>query len=190
MPNPVTPRYPRHSQRALAEVLGAGEAGELGAVAADADGSILGRIASIQEQIALLGNIQVAIKNQAIDDSDDLFDVDVGNVKIWALYATCEVDGDQSPVISLLLDADDGVNVVLATGANIAAVNTDDTITITNSVVAINDAGAAAITMAPFECKPGVIESVKDSGTSGAAVLKWHCVWSPLVTGATVAAAA
>lgn len=135
------------------------------------------------------GTVAVAIKNQAVDDSDDLFDVE-GTVFVFALYATCEVDGDESPVISLLLDADDGVNIVLATGIDIAAINTDDTLQPTGTALAINDAGAAVISNPAFVCKPGVIESVKDSGTSGAAVLKWHCVWAPLTSGATVAAAA
>ncbi len=130
--------------------------------------------------------VQVAVKNQALDDTDDLFDVNTGSVIVYALYATCEVDGDQSPVVSLLLDADDAVNVVLATGIDIAAVNTDDTITITGGAIAINNAGADTAIMLPMVMKAGVIESVLDSGTSGAAVLKWHCVWAPLDSGATV----
>lgn len=130
--------------------------------------------------------IQVAIKNAALDDTDDLFDVNTGSVIVYALYATCEVDGDQSPVVSLLLDADDTVNVVLATGINIAAVNTVDTITITGGALAINATGADTAIMLPVVMKAGVIESVLDSGTSGAGVLKWHCVWAPLDNGATV----
>ena len=136
------------------------------------------------------GIAQVAIKNQALDDTDDLFDINTGRVLCHALYATCEVDGTGSPVVSLLLDADDGVNEVLATGLNIAAVNTDDTITITNGAVAINDAGADTAVMSPIVLKAGVVESVLDSGTSGNGVLKWHLVWTPLDAGATVTDAA
>ena len=130
--------------------------------------------------------IQVAVKNAALDDTDDLFDVNTGSVIVYALYATCEVDGTASPVVSLLLDADDTVNVVLATGTDIAAVNVADTITITNGAIAINATGADTAVMLPVIIKAGVIESVLDSGSSGAGVLKWHCVWAPLDSGATV----
>ena len=134
--------------------------------------------------------VQVAVKNAALDDTDDLFDVNVGNCIVYALYATCEVDGDQSPVISLQLDADTGSDVVLATGINTSAVNTTDTITITNGALAINAPGAATAVMDPIVVRAGVIESVKDSGTSGAGVYMWHCVWAPLDVGATITEAA
>ncbi len=145
-------------------------------------------IAGNSTDMPLIGQsyIQVAVKNQAIDDADDLFDVNTGSVIVYALYATCEVDGTGSPVISLLLDVDTGTDVVLATGIDIAAVNVDDTLTITNGAIAINDAGADTAIMLPMIMKAGVIESVKDSGTSGNAVLKWHCVWAPIDNGATV----
>lgn len=129
---------------------------------------------------------QVAVKNAALDDADDLFDVNAGSVIVYALYATCEVDGTASPVVSLLLDADTGANVVLATGINISAVNTVDTITITGGALAINATGADTAIMLPIVVKAGVIESVLDSGSSGSGVLKWHCVWAPLDNGATV----
>jgi hypothetical protein len=134
--------------------------------------------------------IQVAVKNAAPDDTDDLFDINTGSVIVYALYATCEVDGDQSPVISLLLDADDTADVVLATGIDLATVNAADTITITDGALAINATGVDTAVMLPIVVKAGVIESVKDSGTSGAGVYKWHCVWAPLDNGATVTDAA
>lgn len=130
--------------------------------------------------------IQVAIKNGATDDTDDLFDVTNGNCFVYALYATCEVDGDQSPVISLLLDADTGSNEVLATGINTSAVNAADTMTITSGAIAINASGSATAVMDPIVVRPGVIETVKDSGTSGAGVYKWHCVWAPIDVGAVI----
>jgi len=134
--------------------------------------------------------VQVAIKNQALDAADDLFDINTGNVICYALYATCEVDGTGTPVISLQLDADTGSDEVLATGIDIAAVNVDDTITITNGAIAINDAGADTAVMSPIILRPGVVESVLDSGSSGNGVLKWHLVWAPLDSGATVTDAA
>lgn len=148
-------------------------------------------IAGNSTDIPLIGQsyIQVAVKNQALDDADDLFDVNTGSVIVYALYATCEVDGTASPTVSLLLDADTGSDVVLATGIDIAAVNVDDTITITNGAIAINVNGAATAVMLPMVMKAGVIETILDSGSSGAGVLKWHCVWAPLDNGATVSEA-
>lgn len=144
-------------------------------------------IAGNSTDIPLIGQsyVQVAIKNQAADDGDDLFDVTGGSVIVYALYATCEFDGTQSPVLSLLLDA--AVDVVLATGTDTAAVNVDDTITITNGALIINNAGADTAVMLPMVVKTGVIETIKDTGTQGDGVLKWHCVWAPLDNGATVA---
>lgn len=141
---------------------------------------------SIEMPLVGQGYIQVAVKNAALDDTDNLFDIDAGSVIVYALYATCEVDGTASPVVSLLLDADDLVNVVLATGIDIAAVNVADTITITGGALAINATGADTAIMLPVIMKAGVIESVLDSGSSGSGVLKWHCVWAPLDSGATV----
>ncbi len=146
-------------------------------------------IAGNSTDMPLIGQsyIQVAVKNAALDDADDLFDVTVGSVIVYALYATCEVDGTASPVVSLLLDA--AVDVVLATGINISAVNTTDTITITNGALAINAPAAATAVMLPMVIKVGVIESILDSGSSGAGVLMWHCIWAPLDDGALVAEA-
>lgn len=131
--------------------------------------------------------VQVAIRNTVIDDATDvIFDINVGNVIVYAIYATCEVDGTGSPVISLLENVDTGTDEVIATGLNLAAVNVADTVTVTNGALAINASGVDTAVMNPIILRPGTIDMVLDSGTPGALVLKWHIVWAPLDVGATI----
>ncbi len=131
--------------------------------------------------------IEMAIRNAVADDGTDvLFTIAGGSVRIYALYATVEVDGDQSPVFSLLSNVDTGSDIVLATGINLSAANTVDTITITGGALAINVAGADTAIMTPIVVRAGTIDFVKDSGTSGALITKWHAAWAPIDVGATL----
>lgn len=131
--------------------------------------------------------VQVAIRNTVVDDATDvLFDINGGNVIVFSIYATCEVDGTGSPVISLLENVDTGTDEVIATGINLAAVNVADTVTVTNGALAVNAAGADTGIMNPIILRPGTIDMVLDSGTPGALVLKWHIIWAPIDVGATI----